>query len=176
MSRVEVIVNRSPVKDLLARHKKQSDVTLYRVLADCLEIVELCQKSKLELVALNQLIKDLPKINNARFYIEKSSDIFQRTCRFMFHGEEHNANTNRYAHCLREATRQGVTSTRIFDELRSGGVNRFFLTRPSQTLSIATKTIRLDRQIQHPKGNTIKLKLKRNIDNTYQVLEFASGL
>jgi hypothetical protein len=142
------------------------------VLADCLEICEVCQRDKEELAVLNQLIGELPLLaGNNRQYVERGSDIYQRTCRFMFHGEEHTANTNRYAITLREAARQGVRSSNLIAELCHGGINKFFLARPSQVAMVATKCLRLDRQVQHHKGATITLRLRRTVDNIYEVLD-----
>ncbi len=173
MSRVRDIISRSPVAELMSRHKRHADATLYRVLADCMEICEVCQGDREELAVLNQLIGELPMLpGNNRQYVEKGSDIYQRACRFMFHGEEHTANTNRYAITLRQAARQGVKSSKLIAELNQGGINRFFLSRPSQVSMVATKCLRLDRQIQHHKGATITLRLKRTVDNVYEVLEF----
>ncbi len=172
MSRVEDIISRSPVAALMSRHKRHADATLYRVLADCLEIAEVCQRDAAEMEVLDQLIEQLPLLEGrTRQYVEKGSDIYQRTCRFMFHGEEHTANTNRYAITLREAARQGIKSRKLIAELAQGGINRFFLSRPSQTATVATKCLRLDRQIQHHKGATITLRLKRTVDNIYEVLD-----
>ena len=172
MSRVEEIIKRSPVAELMSRHKRGASATLYRVLADCLEICEVCHRDREELAVLNQLITELPRVNNnKRQYVERGSDIYQRTCRFMFHGEEHSANINRYAIALREAARHGVKSKALVRELSSaGGISRFFLARPTQIAMVATKCIRLDRQIQHRKGDIITLRLKRNMENVYQVL------
>lgn len=173
MSRVEEIVARSPVADLMSRHKRGASAVLYRVLADCLEICEVCHRDKGELEVLNQLIGELPLVHgNKRLYVEKGSDTYQRTCRFMFHGEEHTANINRYAIALREAARQGIKSKGLIRELSNGGIAKFFLARPSNIDMVATKCLRLDTQIQHHKGATITLRLKRDMENVYHVLDF----
>ena len=162
---------------LMTRHKKHADMQLYQVLADCMEICEVCLRDIKEYEVLNKLIAKLPIIDGkTRQYVESSSDIYQRTCRFMFHGEEHTANVNRYAISLREAARQGVKSKKLITELSSGGINKFFLKRPSQNQEreVETKCLRLDRAIRHYKSATITLKLKRNVDNVYEVLRLES--
>lgn len=162
----------------MGRHKKHADMQLYQVLRDCMEICEVCLRDIREYEVLNGLIKKLPIIKGkTRQYVERSSDIYQRTCRFMFHGEEHTANTNRYAHCLREAARQGVNSKKLIAELVDGGINRFFVTRPSQgqVRVVATKCLRLDRQIRHLKDVEITLVLKRTVDNVYEVLKISEA-
>ena len=126
-----------------------------------------------EYQVLNGLIQQLPLLEGkTRRYVERSSDIYQRVCRFMFHGEEHTANANRYAHCLREAARQGVKSGKLVGELSSGGINKFFMTRPSQgrEREVETKCLRLNKAIRQYRSDTITLKLKRGADGVYEVL------
>ncbi len=178
LSRVEVIIARSPVNQLVQRHKKHADTQLYRVLADCMEIAEICLDDASEYEVLNTLIKRLPLIEGkTRQYVEKSSDIYQRVCRFMFHGEEHTANTNRYAHCLREAAKHGVKSAKLVGELSSGGINKFFLRRQSQNREreISTKCLRLDRAITHYKSGFITLTLKRDAEGVYKILSLTTS-
>jgi hypothetical protein len=103
-------------------------------------------------------------------YVERGSDAYQRVCRYIFWGEEHTANINRYAIALREAGKQGVRSGELLKRLRSGGVNQFYLKRPLHSETISTRCIRLERQITHEKSATITLVLKRNDDNSYAVL------
>ena len=178
LSRVEVIIARSPVNLLVQRHKKHADTQLYRVLADCMEMAEVCLSDADEYEVLNTLIKALPLIEGkTRQYVERSSDIYQRVCRFMFHGEEHTANTNRYAHCLREAANRGIKSAKLVNELSNGGINKFFLRRPSQSREreISTKCLRLDRAIKHYKKDSITLKLKRDAEGAYEVLSLTTS-
>lgn len=173
ISRVEEILGRTGAFDVVARHKKHADLGLYKTLAACLEICEVCQRDKKELAVLDRLISELPILNGRnRQYVEKGSDIYQRTCRYVFHGDEHTANINRYAICIREAAKQKISSETITETLtKSGGINRFFLQRPDTSPVIATKCLRLDRQISHHKSETIILKLRRNKTGGYRVLD-----
>lgn len=178
-SKVEAIIRRSHVAFLMKRHQKHADMQLYRVLQDCLEMAEVCLKDIREYEVMNRLIKKLPMAEGQqRQYVERSSDIYQRVCRFMFHGAEHTANVNRYSHCLREAAQQGVTSKTLINELLDGGVNKFYLKRPSQSQErvVATKCLRLDRQIKHYKSDTIVLTLRRGVDNIYEVKKLIGGI
>lgn len=173
LSKIERILQRVSVSDVIARHKKHADIELYKILADCLEICEVCLADKKEDAVLERLISELPLLNGRnRVFVLKSSDIYQRACRFVFHGEEHTANTNRYAICLREATVRDFNSSTIVGELLNGGINKFFLSRPNLDRKISTKCIRLATQITHDKNATITLRLKRNKDNSYKVVEF----
>lgn len=173
MSKIEAIIRKTNASLLIARHKKHADISLYQVLANCLEICEVCIRDKREQGVLIDLIKKLPLVNgNKRQYVEKSSDVYQHVCRYIFHGEEHTANTNRYAICLREAAKQDVSSKDIIEELLDGGINRFYLARPNLGEGISTKCIRLDRAIYHHKAKVISLKLKRKANNTYEVLTY----
>jgi hypothetical protein len=174
LSKVETIIARSPAAHITGRHKKAADAQLYRVLVDCMEIVEVCLRHKDEFEVLNRLIKELPLLpGKTKMYVVASSDVYQRVCRFMFHGEEHNANTNRYAHCLREAARLGIKSKNLMQELQRGGVNRFFLTRPGQSANpiVETKCIRLSRVIAHKRHDTFTLTLRRGPENVYEVIK-----
>lgn len=177
LSKIEAIIAKSPVAQLMKRHKRHADQQLYRVLADCMAIAEICLKDVNEYEVLNGLIKKLPVVEGqTRQYVEKSSDIYQRVCRFMFHGEEHTANTNRYAHCLREAAKQGVKSGKLIDELSNGGINKFYHARPSQSTReriVRTKCLRLNKQIEHYKSDKLVLTLKRNAEGFYDVLKQA---
>lgn len=179
LSKIEVIIAKSPVAQLMQRHKRQHDHQLYQALSDCLAISEICLKDVNEYEVLNGLIKKLPMVEGkTRQYVEKSSDIYQRVCRFMFHGEEHTANTNRYAHCIRQAANQGVKSGKLIDELSHGGINKFYLVRPSQSTReriVRTKCLRLEKQIEHYKSDKIVLTLKRNAEGFYAVLKQSIG-
>lgn len=175
LSKIEIILTRTrPVVEVIKRHKRHADMELYGVLKDCMEIAEVCLRDQQEYEVLNRLIKELPLINGKkRQYVEGKSDIYQRVCRYVFHGEEHTANTYRYAHCLRQAAERGIKSTKLVKELSEGGVNKFFMARPSQAreVEVRTKCIRLDRQIKHMRRDPITLTLKRKGDGSYRVIE-----
>lgn len=171
MSRILDILARTPSIDVVGRHKKHADRDLYRVLASGLEIVEIVEADSIEAAVLDDLIRQRFRGDNKRRYVEHGSDLYQRVCRLLFHGEEHSANVNRYAICLRQAHAHGVVSAGLVGELMTkGGVNRFYLTRPRLTDRISTRCIRLDRAIEHAKGEVIVLKLRRKPDNSYEVL------
>jgi hypothetical protein len=176
---VEIIISRSPIQQVLNRHKRHADMQLYRVLGDCLEIAEVCLADVGEYEVLNGLIKKLPMIDGKhRQYVESSSDIYQRVSRFMFHGDEHTANISRYAIALREAAERGVKSGDLVKELCNGGIAKFFLKRPSQNreVEMRTKCLRLDKQIKHFRRDTFTLKLRRKEDDgTYEVLEMTTA-
>lgn len=128
VSKVEQILKRTMAFDITIRHKKHADISLYTVLANCLEICEVCQRDSKELGILNDLISKLPILNGRnRQYVEKGSDIYQKTCRFIFHGEEHTGNMYRYAVCLREAANQKIPSNKLIETLTNqGGINKLF--------------------------------------------------
>lgn len=178
MSRVGDILDRiaHAGRVIVGRHKKHADVSLYRTLADCLEIAEACLADPAELAVLNGRIGELARASNRRLYVEKASDVFQRVCRYVFHGEEHTANTNRYAISLREAHASGVRSGQLVQSLINlGGINKFYLGRKNEIESVSAKALRLDRPITHRKDEEIALRLRRLPDNTYEVIEFIRG-
>lgn len=174
LSKIERILQRVSAADVITRHKKHADIELYKILADCLEICEICLTDKKENTVLERLISELPLLHGRnRVFVLKSSDIYQRACRFVFHGEEHTANTNRYAICIREVAYRGLNSSNVVGELLNGGINKFFLSRPNLARRISTRCIRLATPIAHDKNTTITLRLKRNKDNSYKVVEFS---
>lgn len=64
----------------------------------------------------------------------------------------------------------GVTHETLLKNLREGGINQFYLKRPLASDVISTKCIRLDRQITHKKHEELVLRIKRNSDNSYEVI------
>lgn len=158
---------------MMPMRKRGANSELYAALVLALQASELCIEDIDQDVALGKAVAELPKGNKNRQYVERGSDAYQRVCRYIFFGEEHTANINRYAHALREAGKQGVRSADLLKRLQSGGVNQFYLKRPLHSDTVSTRCIRLDRQITHEKVATFTLTLKRNDDNSYAVLGMA---
>lgn len=152
--------------------RRGANTELYGALVLALKASELCIEDIEQDEALGKAVAELPKGNKNRQYVERGSDSYQRVCRYIFFGEEHTANINRYAHALREAGKQGVRSHELLQRLHKGGVNQFYLRRPLRTDKISTRCIRLARQITHEKAEPFTLILRRNDDNSYEVLEF----
>ncbi len=169
---IEQIIARCEHALAIARHKKHADIHLYHVLKDCLEICEVCLRDRAEEAALDRLLAGLPtRPGKNRCYVEKGSDIYQKVCRYMFHAEEHPANTNRYAITLREAAARQIGSATLVQALKTGGgINALYLQRPLERDVVSTKCLRLDRQITHRKSERFTLVLKRRPDNSYEVL------
>lgn len=167
---IEVI---NAARAMMPIRKRGANSELYGALVLALKASELCIEDIEQDVALGKAVAELPKGNKNRQYVERSSDSYQRVCRYIFFGEEHTANVNRYAHALREAGKQGIRSGQLLERLRSGGVNQFYLKRPLRHDTISTRCIRLSRQITHEKAATFTLTLRRNDDNSYEVLALA---
>lgn len=159
---------------MMPMRKRGANTELYSALVLALQASELCISDIEQDVALGRAVADLPKGNKNRQYVERGSDSYQRVCRYIFFGEEHTANINRYSHALREAGRQGVRSQELLERLRDGGVNQFYLRRPLHSETISTRCIRLSRQITHEKSAEFTLTLRRNDDNSYAILEFTA--
>lgn len=176
--RIEPIISRCEAEPFVTSHKRCSDIALYRILRDCLQISEICISDETELSILNTRLRTLPLLpGKTRQYIEHSSDVYQRVCRLVFHGEGHSANINRYAICIREAAAHQITHENLIETLNaSGGISNFYLRRPGLQQIIRTKCIRLDQQIIHHKHETITLKLLRLPNNVYKVLECKSSV
>lgn len=156
---------------MMPMRRRGANSELYSALVLAMQASELCISDIHQDIALGRAVAELPKGDKNRQYVERGSDAYQRVCRYIFFGEEHTANINRYAIALREAGKQGVTAGDLLKRLRTGGVNQFYLKRPLASDSISTRCIRLDRQITHNKDETITLVLRRNDDNSYAVLD-----
>lgn len=155
---------------LMPMRKRGHNGELYDALVLALRASELCIADINQDIELGRVIASLPRGDKNRQYVERGSDAYQRVCRYVFFGEEHTANINRYAIALREAGKQGVTSSTLRKRLQNGGVNQFYLKRPLHRQVISTRCIRLDRQITHNKFKSFTLELKRNDDNSYSVV------
>ena len=166
---IEVI---DAARAMMPIRKRGANSELYSALVLALKASELCIEDIEQDEALGRAVAELPKGDKNRQYVERGSDSYQRVCRYIFFGEEHTANINRYAHALRQAGKQGVRSHELLKRLRAGGVNQFYLKRPLRTDKISTRCIRLDRQITHEKAAPFMLILRRDDDNTYAVVEF----
>lgn len=159
---------------LMPMRKRGANTALYDALEIAMQVCELCNRDIEQDVLLGKMIAELPRGEKNRQYVEKSSDVYQRVCRYVFLGEEHTANINRYAHALREAASQQVHSSDLKRRLNSGGVNQFYLVRPLHRDIISTKCLRLAKQITHRKGETFTLQLRRLANNSYEVVDFSS--
>jgi hypothetical protein len=169
MSKIEDI--RDKLKSIVPIKKRGANLHLYRALVATMQICEICQSDEKELVVLNLRLNELsPLPGHNRIYVEKKSDLYQRVSRFVFYGDEHTANINRYAIAVRRAHQQGIKSDMFFDDLNKGGVNKYFITRPLSNHFISTKCIRLDSPITHEKQKEITLRLVRLPENVYKVL------
>lgn len=168
--KVSVVDVINAARAMMPIRKRGANSELYSALVLALQAAELCIADIEQDVALGKAVAELPKGNKNRQYVERGSDAYQRVCRYIFWGEEHTANINRYAHALREAGKQGVRSDQLLAKLRAGGVNQFYLRRPLRAETISTRCIRLARQITHDKSATFTLTLRRNDDNSYAVL------
>jgi hypothetical protein len=171
--KVSVIEVIDAARALMPIRRRGANSGLYHALVLALQASELCIADISQDEALGKAVAELPKGNKNRQYVERGSDSYQRVCRYIFFGEEHTANINRYAIALREAGKQGVRSAELMKFLRAGGVNQFYLKRPLRSDVISTRCIRLDRQITHKKLATFTLVLQRNDDNSYAVVKFS---
>lgn len=165
----------SEARCLMPLRKRGANSQLYSALILAMEAAELCCANPAQMERLATAITELPRDGKNRSYVERGSSVYQLVCRYVFFGDENPANINRYAIALREAAARGVTSETLADRLDNGGVNQFYLARPLDVKTIATKCIRLAEQITHHKSEPFTLTLKRNEDNSYTVLEFTSG-
>lgn len=147
---------------------------LYGLLAACLGLVERCQRHPDAISELRGLVAQQPTAGNRR-YVEHGSDACLLVCRYVFgdlkSAAANRSNGSRYAHCLRQAQAAGLTSATLARHLREqGGINALYFKRPLKALTVATKTLRLDRSIDVPKAGTVTLTLRRMPDGCFEVI------
>lgn len=168
----DVIAEANAIRLDAGKLHRHSDITLYKLLARCLA---LCERDATDIEALRLAYgREAREATGRRVYIERGSDAPQVVCRYVLREDEHRANVNRYAFALREAQKRQISSTDLVEWLaNNGGVNALYLARPLDQEYVATRTLRLDRQIATHKSQPFSLKLIRLPDNTFKVLEFA---
>lgn len=170
-SEIERILDKTDLNPLLPRIKRKSEEVLYSTLVVCMKIAELAIRKKSEREALDSILHKLPPLpGQVKTYIRSYSDVYQRVCRVVFHGDEHHANMYRYANALRVAAKKGIKSNGLLEELQEGGVTKLFNARHLKGDEISTRWLRLDRVIVHKKKEIVVLRLKRREDNYYEVL------
>lgn len=171
MGTIEPILKRSRAAAETIKSKKHSDKALYAVLVDCMRIAEICSANAHELTRLNQRIVELPLLpGKNRQFVETGSNVYQRVCRAVFHGIEHPQNINRYAIALREAWKEAIGSDNLmFTLMEHGGVNALWRRRPKTSTMVRTRTLYLQRQIEHAKASEFTLTLKLRKDGSYAV-------
>jgi len=150
--------------------KRQSDTTLDTVLGGCMELCERCGDPGEE-IKMRSLVLSLPREGRNRIYVQRGSDVYQLVARYVFYGEEHTGNINRYAHSLRQASLLQIRSADLPAWLRdNGGVNALYLRRPLERTDVTTKCLRLTASITVSKEGIFTLTLRRTPENTYEVL------
>ena len=153
--------------------KRHSSFELYDLLAGCMALADRCKQPD-EYNEIKRLVMQQPSKGNRR-YIEKGSDEYILVCRFVFGnlrsaGAER-SNASRYAHCLREAAKQGVTSKTLAKTLSdNGGINALFLSRPLEATTFTTRCLNLAAPITIAKDEVFSLTLRRMADNRYDVI------
>lgn len=166
---------RAEAVDVVNRHQKLASLQLYRVLAGCLEVAEMCAASIAAERELRALVASEASPGRSRGYVERGSDEYILACRFVLQGESH-ANLSRYSNALREAKKLQVHSSQLYEWLKNkGGINALFLLRPSVHKVINAKLIRFDRSVTLPKSGQFTLTLERRPDGVFTVIEEPDG-
>ena len=153
-------------------NQKTASITLYGVLASCLELCERCDNDAAERAALEKLFAEQPKTGNRR-YVEKGSDIYVFVCRFVFTSTDR-TNAIRYASALREAAKSQIHRSNLFSYLKkNGGVRALYFRRPLAARSVRTKTLHLAEQIEVSRDKPFTVTLSWRQDNIFDVVERA---
>lgn len=152
--------------------RRQSDSKLYTVLGGCMQLCERCGDPAEEAEMRRLVVALGPLPGKKRHYVERGSDVYQLVARFVFHGEAHSANTNRYAHTLRQAATLQIRGAALAQWLaENGGVNALYMRRPLDRDDVSTKCLRLTESIVVPKGTPFTLVLRRTPENAFEVVE-----
>lgn len=153
--------------------RRHSSRELYDLLGRCMSLAEFCVQGEAN-TEMRRLV--LERSTQGRRYVEKGSDSYLLVCRFVFGSAKsasaERSNASRYAHALRIAHKNNLAPQQLSNWLFSnGGVNALYLKRAVSRRDIKTKCLHLTSQITVPKGEEFTLKLIRNEDNTYTVIE-----
>jgi len=154
--------------------KRHSSFELYALLADCMALAERVGADTDEFAALRMEMTMQGGSAGPRRYVERDSDEYILVCRYVFsdrNAGKERSNASRYAHALREAARQQISSRTLNEHLRSnGGVNALFLKRPLAARTSTTKTLYLSEAITVPKGCPFTVSLSRRLDGSFDVI------
>lgn len=154
--------------------KRHSSFELYDLLAGCMALAERCADAAVHEEMRGLVVEQHHRTGQNRRYVERGSDAYILVCRYVFSnlrsaGAER-SNASRYAHALREAAKQGITSATLGAKLREGGINALFLSRPLAARTVTTRTLYLTEPITVDKAQPFTLTLRRTADNRYDVV------
>lgn len=154
--------------------KRHSSFELYDLLALCMALADRCRMDRGNGIALRDLVRGAAPKNVKGRWVERASDEYLLVCRYVFPNGSRSAersNASRYAHALREAAKQQIRPDNLVEVLKTnGGINALYLRRPLDASTVATKTLHLSSTITVTKGQAFSLTLRRNADNTFEVL------
>lgn len=155
--------------------KRQSSMELYRLLASCMALGKRCMADQDDRSEMRRLVSG-QGIKGQRRYVEAQSHPYLLVTRYVFHNLKSSSgdrsNASRYAKALLQADKMNLGPNELAKFMwDNGGVNALYLSRPLDAATVTTKFLHLKRSVTVPKQGTITLKLRRTIDNRYEVLE-----
>lgn len=161
-------------KRAMAFPKRRSDAQLYGLLADCMRLVQTCEREGL----LDQLKAEVIRRNKAagakRAYFEASADASLVVGRFMFSdgvGRRTDA-AWRYTATIREAAKRQIAPDDLAQWLNdNGGINALFKARDVDRRDRETSTLHLTRKVTMSKTKPITLTLQDNGAGFYDVIK-----
>lgn len=161
----------------LARGQRMSSVALYRHLVACMQLAEECEADAQKLAEVKELFK--AQAVGKRRWVESNTSTAMMVCRFVWDTEKDSSavrtNAWRYGTALDVAREEGVASDGLMERLRNGGVNSLFQRRKIRSTPARTKTLYLDRQITVPPDAAFWLRLRRNANGWFDLLEQPSA-
>lgn len=151
---------------------RRSDAALYKLLAECLNLVNQCYLDP----GLLQEVKDLAityqKDRGAkRTYFESTADPELVVGRLVFGGEKRRDACWRYTAAMREANKRQISSENLVSWLtENGGINSLFRSRPVTKRTRETKTLFLREAVRLPKSGLFTLVLEDDGSGFYHVI------
>lgn len=142
---------------------------LHGLVARCMSLAERCLRDQSEMSVLHAAVRVEGVGLTGRRYVEADTDAYLLVCRHVFDADR--SRGWRFASVMREAAGRQIQARDLPRWLAdNGGMNALFLARPLTRTTVATKTLRLTKQIVLPKHGDVTLTLRRESDGTFAPL------
>lgn len=160
---------RQMAAEIVLKTKPGRRDALYDLLAQCMNVVELCQKHEPSRHELHGLFLQQDHEGNRR-YVEKGSDEYVLVCRYVFNHTDR-TNAMRYACALRVAGEMGLSYSELVPWMKAnGGVNSLYFRRPLEAKIVRTRNLYLTHSIEVPRDREFNIKLQWRNDNSFEVI------
>ena len=155
--------------------KRRADITLYRLIADCMALCEHCERERLTDKVRDAYASAISKDGKRRSYFERGSDVFRIIGRAVFDPDGSTGpqgGYHRYVVVMREAHKRQIAAADLAEYLaNNGGVMALFNSRPTVAREVTTKMLHLTSPVTVRKGEAFTLRLRRLDTGMFEVLE-----